>query len=401
MKRYLFLILLILFLACPQPAWANAGTALMWATMLHLVFGNALIGVGEGLLLAWLCALPRLSSVGVMILANYASAWLGGLGICGLLVRVLPMDLNNGWLWFWVLVVVAYAVTIPLEWPFIAWCLRGRPHVLRRSLRASVIVQSASYVLLFAWYWMASGTSLYTQMTIVAPTTLALPPAVYVYFIDPADGDVYRRPLALDPVQRVAALHAQGSNDRLFMQPRPDDPRLFDLMARLDAPDRNPRSARFVPVLPGLSNIVVPERPRSLTGPTKEEGTWFTLGSASRLGSAASSSWEFWAGFWPAEGLTASNSSTGERVHFSYETPFGAWAVRNLVHLPSDTVLFQLGDDQICIFDPVRRQVALLWHGRGPVPVIDDGNARSGQGRAGQPVAAPVTNRSAATGSSR
>ncbi len=54
----------------------------------------------------------------------------------------------------------------------------------------------------------------------------------------------------------------------------------------------------------------------------------------------------------------------------AYETPFGAWPVRNAVHLPSDKVLFQLGDDQICGFDPVNRRVALLWRGRGAVPVI-------------------------------
>ena len=53
--------------------------------MLHLVFGNAFIGIGEGLLLAWLFSVPTGKSVAVMILANYASAWLGGLFIRGAL----------------------------------------------------------------------------------------------------------------------------------------------------------------------------------------------------------------------------------------------------------------------------------------------------------------------------
>jgi hypothetical protein len=89
------------------------------------------------------------------------------------------------------------------------------------------------------------------------------------------------------------------------------------------------------------------------------------------LGSATNSQWEFWAGFWPMEGLGASQKATGKRLGFSYETPFGAWSVRNAVHLPNDKVLFQLGDDQICGFDPAQRRVALLWHGRGPVAVIE------------------------------
>ena len=94
--RWSLLLSLLGVLAFPQPVWANAGTPLMWAGMLHLVFGNALIGLGEGLLLAWLCSVPKGKSVLVMILANYASAWIGALFISGV-VRTLPMDLNNGW----------------------------------------------------------------------------------------------------------------------------------------------------------------------------------------------------------------------------------------------------------------------------------------------------------------
>ena len=56
MKRRPLLLLLgfVAVVAFPQHAWANAGTPLMWAGLLHLVFGNVLIGVGEGALLAWL-----------------------------------------------------------------------------------------------------------------------------------------------------------------------------------------------------------------------------------------------------------------------------------------------------------------------------------------------------------
>lgn len=98
------------------------------------------------------------------------------------------------------------------------------------------------------------------------------------------------------------------------------------------------------------------------------------FGQVQKLGSAAKSQWKFWTGFWAEEGLRGSDDATGEHVRFSYETPFGAWTVRNAVDLPSDKVLFQLGDDQICAFDPVTRRVALLWHGRGPVPVVEKGN---------------------------
>ena len=340
----------------------------MWAGMLHLVFGNALIGVGEGVLLAWLFSLPKGKSVSIMVLANYASAWLGGLFIRGAIVHALPMDLNNGWRWFWVMVVVTYGMTLLLEWPFIAWCFRGTPGWFRRSVRALLVTQSASYVLLFGWYWMASGTSLYTEMRIIAPAELALPESVLVYFISPKDGNVYRRQFAGEGQHKVYELHSNGLNDRLFVRRSATDSNRWDLVARLDTKDA--RDGRFVDVLTNMPVRAVPDWRSSHTDPPQYERTWFSFGEVQSLGSVTNDQWTFWAGFWPVEGLRASQKTTGERVRFSYETPFGAWTVRNATQLPSDKVLFQLGDDQICAFDPVSRRVALLWHGRGPVPVI-------------------------------
>jgi hypothetical protein len=56
---------------------ANAGTPLMWVQMIHLAFGNLLLGIIEGVILklAFKTKLPR--AVGLMILANYAS-WIIG-----------------------------------------------------------------------------------------------------------------------------------------------------------------------------------------------------------------------------------------------------------------------------------------------------------------------------------
>jgi len=158
--------------ALPQEASANAGTPLMWAGMIHLVIGNALVGLLEGLLLAWWFRVPRAKAVGAMIVANHISAWLGGLFIRGAIVRALPMDLTNGWQWFWIMVVVTYFLTLVLEWPLVASGVRGAQAWLMRSVRASLLIQSSSYILLFGWYWMASGTSLYTMMHVVTAKDL-------------------------------------------------------------------------------------------------------------------------------------------------------------------------------------------------------------------------------------
>ncbi|MFO1477891.1 MAG: hypothetical protein U1F98_14750 [Verrucomicrobiota bacterium] len=370
MKRELIVVFTILgVLACPQHAWADAGTPLMWAGMAHLVVGNAMIGLGEGLLLAWLFSAPKVKSTAVMIFANYASAWFGGFFLRGAIVQALPLDLNNAWKWFWVMVVLTYCMTVLLEWPFIAWCFRGKPDWFRRSVRASVVLQSASYVLLFGWYWMASGTSLYTRMNIVSPSDLSLPGSVQVYFIGPKDGKVYRRDLAGGTEQFIYDLHSTDANDRLFVRAATLDTNNWDLVARLET--REDHSPHFVVIRTNMQVEAAPDWRSTHTNPPEYEGTWFSFGQAQPLGSGQEGQWEFWTGFWPIEGLQATNKETGERVRFSYETPFGAWMVRNAVHLPSDKALFQLGEDQICAFDPKSRKIALLWHGRGPVPVIE------------------------------
>jgi hypothetical protein len=361
------LFLLLALLVFPQHAMANAGTPLMWAGMLHLVFGNALIGVGEGLLLVWLFKTSIPKSVLVMIAANYFSAWFGGLYIGAAIVRELPLDLNNGWRWFWIMVVATYCMTLVLEWPFIAWCFRGAQDWWRRSLKATLVTQSASYIVLFGWYWMASGTSLYTQMNIVKPADLSLPESVLVYFIDPADGNAYRSHLSGTDRQKVYELHSTNSNDRLFARPNAADSNRWDLAARLGTTNIN--EAYFVNILTNL-NVEATSNCYSFYADSIM-GTWRNFGRAQKLGSATNSQWQFESGVYPIEGLLAKNTSTTNKFRFAYETPFGQWRVRNAVHLPSDIVLFQLGEDQICVFDPENKKVALLWHGRGPVPVIE------------------------------
>lgn len=373
-RPFLFLVLL-LAVALPQRALANVGTPLMWAAFMHLVIGNALIGLGEGALLAWLFSTPKGKSILVMIVANYGSAWIGGVFFQGAILNALPINLNNAWMWFWVMVVLAYFMTLVLEWPFIAWCFRGARDWRRKSLRATLVLQTVSYVLLFGWYWIASDASLYTKMNIVEPSGQSLPESVLVYYINPADGDVYRRQLTAGEERKAFELGSTHPYDRLFVRPNTTDTSRWDLVARIETGDyRNPR---FVDVLTTMPLVAAPDGRSTDTHPPVHEDTWMNFGKARPLGSATNSQWEFVSGFWPMLGVEATNRVTGERVRFSYETPFGTWIVRNAVHLPTDKVLFQLGDDQICAFDPVSRRVALLWRGRGPVPVIESDNVES------------------------
>lgn len=363
------MLLLFGLVVFPKEAWANAGTPLMWAGAIHLVIGNALIGVGEGLLLGWLFRVPRLPSVLAMVAANYASAWLGGVLIRETILAAAPMDLTNGWRWFWGMVIATYAITWLIEWPAVAWCLRSRGDWLKAGVRASFVIQTCSYVLLFAWYAIASETSLYTALRVVPPNALSLPASVSVYYITPSDGKVYRRNLGGSQPEEVRELHSVNANDRLFVRASVENTNRWDLVARLEAKDSE--EPTFVTLLTGLDTEIATEAESGNGEPGDIRGTWFNFGETPRLGAATNSPWAFWTGFWPIEGLHGEREDTGERVHLAYETPFGAWTARNAVLLPGDIVLFQLGTNQICGLDPAKRTVALLWHGRGPVALIE------------------------------
>lgn len=369
MKLFRLFFFITVALLAPQQAWANAGTPLLWTELLHLSLGNALIGCLEGSLLARMFGTSRPKAIGAMIVANYVSAWLGGVLIGTSVLKVAPVDLTNGWLWFWIMVGATFCLTLLLEWPFVAWSIRGTQQWLRRSIRGTLVVQSASYAILFTWYWLVCGTSLYTGANVVAPEHLSLPEFVLVYYISPSDGDVYRRPLTGGAEQKIYELHSTHHNDRLFVRPSTSTPDRWDLVARLDTGDsRNPK---LVEVQKDMAVEAAPDPRSTRSDSPRYDGTWFNFGEASQFGSVTDKTWKFGTGFWSISGLVAENQRTGERVRLSFDTPFIAWNARNAVHLPSDKVLFQLGHDQICAFDPASRRVALLWRGRGPAPVIE------------------------------
>lgn len=359
-----------MLLAIPSVAQANAGTPLMWAGMLHLVFGNLIIGIVEGILLAKLFGLTKRKCIGLMILANYLSAWLGGLVIGNAIARVLPMGLYTAWPLFWLMVLVTYMLTLFLEFPFVALAFRGDSAWRRKSIRASFVVQSISYVALFGWYWLASGTSLYTKTDVVELSSISLPEKVLVYFISVNDGDVYQGSLREAQWKHFFDLDSARRNDRLFVKPSDTETNAWDLMARLETDEH--RKPQIVPIQERFAVVATPSWRSTHTDPPQYEGSWFNFGQVPKLGDAESSPWEFWSGFWPIEGLRGTQTNSGERVHFSLETPFVSWSVRNATHLPTDKVLLQLGDDQVCVYDPETKQIALVTKGRGPIAVMEN-----------------------------
>jgi hypothetical protein len=105
----------------------------------------------------------------------------------------------------------------------------------------------------------------------------------------------------------------------------------------------------------------------------EEPATWNNADGAAQLGDTATSDLTFSGGLGALEGLSVwRNSEKKEVMRFAFQMPGLMWNVRNLTHLPTDKVLFQLGENQICVFDPNTRHIALVAFGRGPIAVLED-----------------------------
>jgi hypothetical protein len=129
--------------------------------------------------------------------------------------------------------------------------------------------------------------------------------------------------------------------------------------------DDVPKELELATVVSEIEGMFAAVDPRDLEG-RDLEATWFNFGSAALIQPNLTNGWEFKSGFWPATGLTGTERETNRKIRLAWETHFAQWYVRNLIQLPDDKVIFQLGDTQICVLDPQTRRVALLARGRGP-----------------------------------
>jgi hypothetical protein len=364
-------LLLAALLCLPATALANAGTPLMWATAGHLLFGNAIIGVLEGLILAFLFHLPKWKSVGVMILANYVSAWAGSVLLSSGLLR-LPMTIENVRPMLLLTLVILFVITVLLELLFIAFLFRRDPRQWAKGLKGSLLVQTVSYVLLIAWYWSPSRTMLLTDVTVADLASMSAPAGVTLYYIAEEDGDVYRRDLAETKTEKFFDLNSAGAWDRLFVRASGTEPGKYDLYMNSLADE--PSTVGGLLIARSFASVAAPWDRDATTDGSKVERVHSGFGRVPKLGAAIESTWDFATGFWAGEGLRGVDSKRGEEARLAFETPFRDWKVRNATHLPGDMVLLQLGDDQICLYNSLKRRIALVARGRGPVAAIISGD---------------------------
>jgi hypothetical protein len=298
-----------------------------------------------------------------MIAANYASAWLAGLPLADWATASANLNVYTAKAFVWKMAAFAFAATLLVEWPFVALCLRKTPGWIGKSLLGNLAIHVCSYGVLALWYLGASHLSLITQLTPVQPSAITPDQPIRIAFIDATAGHVRTIDLPGGSEGKLRDLGSTNDQDRLVLQRNSEG--TWDLNVRFDTNAIPDADIPLVKLLPGYSHPGVVKANQH----NDQRNTWFNFGYLDRLPNVQNNEWRYTVGFWAAGGITAEQIATGKWEHFAFETPFGSWPIRNATQISENQVVFQLGDDQICILDRARKQIARVASGRGPVVV--------------------------------
>jgi hypothetical protein len=184
----------------PMTLFATTAPPLINAEWFYLFAINPLLGLLEGLLVAWLLRRPRLRLVCSLILANYLSAIMARSAL--LPPARLWMRLDMPWvepLWGMGLlampVTALFFITVLVEWPFAWWGIRSDRPSKWRTLAAMAAAQLATFPLILILLISGSDASFVTATTRDASLGRELPGETTIYYV--ADGGVSVRLLNL------------------------------------------------------------------------------------------------------------------------------------------------------------------------------------------------------------
>lgn len=154
------LLAFAIVLAAASPALANAGTPLMWASGLFMLFGNAGIGILEGLMIGRLFKVRFRRAIPIMIVANYVSMFAGVAGVEYLSnwfqdIRMRQDPLYAGSQAMGLAAAASFVCSIIMEWPFCFWAMKKAGIRPGKALGASALAQTASYALIVPYFFFA------------------------------------------------------------------------------------------------------------------------------------------------------------------------------------------------------------------------------------------------------
>jgi sialidase-1 len=331
---------------------ANMGTPLIWAPYGQLLFGNFLIGVLEGWLIARLFGVRKANVILAMIGANYLSLIPGIYFLRPLsaaLAQMVDIDVYTAPAYMAAMCVLVFSLTVVIEWPVCLWILWARPRRFRDSWLASLAAQTASYGLLILYYGAASNLSLYTEVDVTRSLVPSLPSNAVVYFLSPGADAAWRIRLDGRGLEKVADL--AGNERHVWLsadfEPGADEYRLRSRWFQ-DGERSQPIPTSPIPASGWRFAEVDETKSRDLRLVTKGQVEVLTFDWGNL---------DVW-------------GEDRRRLRVGLETPFFFWWAGEATILPGDLVVFEMAG-QILVLDTRARKLGLLARGRSPLVAIE------------------------------
>lgn len=366
---------------------ANTVTHMMSVYIPFLLIGNAIIGLLEGLVLAKLFKANRKRAFGLMIGANYVSAFAGVVlygdaSKTGLIQARWPLNIENYENWIVMAVAVAFIVTLILEWPFCHASFDKDRRKLRRTIPACLLVQSLSYLCCLAPFSLMHWKIDLGEHVTIDESLSFIPDNLpfWVYYIDPIDGDIHRmRPNGSNNENFMQGDYGDG--DQLYVY-RDDEHDLPDVAPTIDlyVTGRTPKGRMLVESFAKRESAFQREYEdinHYLALP------YFTGYYAADLRDIKNGNWQIQPMYFSGirfkrfgDDLDEDTRIVVEWFHLRWSTHFGTWQGHNPTILPGEIVIFEFGG-QICALDLNTRKLGLICMGYGPVVVRDEGELSS------------------------
>jgi hypothetical protein len=340
---YRLMSLLGLLLAFSLPASANVGTLLMLTGMGQLFIGNCIVGIIESYFIARVFKIRYRTALGLIILANYVSMFIGVAVFVLCMAWLYDPILGNTPLYrlpllLVIMVALTYLLSVLVEWPFFHLVCRNNLKIeavvsgeaderacsYKNTLRITAFAQAISYLALALFYLIVSGTGFIRNAHVVHGVDFAVNPKFSIYYL--ADDGNHNR-IALDGTPAIRVTEHE--------------------------------------VLTALTECA------GRYGSDEEQFRRF-IDSGGRFGmtwthySCKGSDWQISTDFWGTSGLQMDNKRTKESFNLGLELPFITWRSEYATLLPGDQVVYQFGP-QIVLFDIKSRRMTFVAKGARPI----------------------------------
>ncbi|MGA2231103.1 MAG: hypothetical protein ABSH22_09410 [Tepidisphaeraceae bacterium] len=332
---------------------ADAGSPLIWATLLQLTIGNYLLGVLETFVVRRVFGARGAGVSRWIIGANYVSAFVGLFLLSAASDQFVhwiggPLPVYHVRRILITLALLSFVLTILIEWPFYLLAMRGPGANWRRSFNASLVANAASYAVLAAWYWMASMA--HFGVTLVNATDMPANPTAQVFYLTPNGADIYRLRLDGSAPMKFTSLRQPAPQGTLALAASKYDDRW-----QLGVQSDYDQAVRFVADI-GPCRAAVP--PINSSVPTAD------------LQGQASPKWTALFNYPSGEFYAVDNRSKEWHFILAFDAPWMTWMAQGVAILPKDQMVFELGG-QIMWVDMSRGIAAAVAAGHGPVVVLD------------------------------